>query len=117
MIPDPWTKQDIDGLLSNGDVEDLVLVPIAITNHGTPDPAWSEAICLHLSSHPHNRVRGNAVLGLGHLARTTGDLHQDKCLPVVARALRDADPYVRGHASSAADDIEQCLGWTVSRLG
>jgi hypothetical protein len=35
--------------------------------------------------------------------------------PVVEAALRDPDEWVRGQATSATDDIEQFLGWKLSR--
>jgi hypothetical protein len=113
MIPDPWSQHEIDVLLERGDVDDLTLIPIAITNLGTPDPAWSEAICLRLASHAAAAVRGNAVLGLGHLARVARKLDSERCLPVIRLALQDPDPYVRGQATSAPDDVRFFLGWRV----
>src|SRR5262245_1725366 len=106
MTREPWTREKIDSLLREAKLEDLIEIPIAITNLGTPDPRWSEEICLQLASHENPGVRGNAVLGLGHLARTAGGLDRERCMPIITRALRDPDRYVRGHASSAADDVE-----------
>jgi len=113
MIPDPWTREQIDALLVSSAIEDLALIPIAITASGTPDARWSERICVRLASHADPSVRGNAILGLGHLARTAGGLEQATCAAVVAAALRDADAYVRGHAAAAADDLRTFLGWTL----
>ena len=115
MIPDPWTRTEIDALLDGGEIDDLTLIPIAITNLGTPDPAWSEAICLRLVSHSNPAVRGNAVLGLGHLARVARRLESEQCQHVIQCALSDPDPYVRGQAASAADDVQMFLGWHVCR--
>lgn len=112
-IPAPWTPQEIDALLAAGNIDDLVLIPIVITNLGTPDAAWSESICVTLSSHPDSGVRGNAVLGLGHLARTSGRLTRDVSVRVITAALRDPDAYVRGHAESAARDVGTYLKWCV----
>jgi len=45
-------------------------------------------------------------------------LQRTIALPRFARAAarrRDADSYVRGHADSAADDVQHFLGWKVSR--
>lgn len=75
-IPDAWTMADIDRLLARGDLADLIEVPIAITNLGTPDAHWSESVCLTLAEHEHPDVRANAVLGLGHLARVAGRMVQ-----------------------------------------
>jgi hypothetical protein len=64
----------------------------------------AESLLLELSKHQDSNVRGNAVLGFGHLAR----VHRRssaKAVEVVTESLRDADGYVRGQANSAADDI------------
>ncbi len=110
-IPDEWTMADIERLLARGDPADLVLIPIAITNLGTPDAQWSEAICLALAEHTHPAVRANAVLGLGHLARVTGTLNRARAAPVISAALHDAAPSVRQQAATAAGDVWQFLGW------
>lgn len=64
-----------------------------------------------LSSHPHFNLRGNAVLGFGHIARVHGQLDENVVHPIIAAALRDPDAYVRGQASCAADDTAFFLGW------
>ncbi len=110
---DGWTKQSIDALVARAEVDDLRLVPIAITCWGTPDPQWSENICLSLSQHSDPFVRGNAVLGLGHLSRVCGVLDKARCLPVVEAALSDPDAHVRGQANAAVDDLNHFLGWSV----
>ncbi len=61
-IPDAWTMADLGRLVARGDIADLIEVPIAITNLGTPDAQWSESVCLALAEHEHPDVRANAVL-------------------------------------------------------
>src|SRR5678816_1116720 len=51
--------------------------------------------CVQLSSHPNEIVRGNAILGFGHLARLFGRLN-DGAPQLVRDALVDASDYVRG---------------------
>jgi hypothetical protein len=58
-------------------------------------------------------VRGNAVLGFGHLARRFRRLDEGVVRPIIENALLDADPYVRGQADAAADDVAHFLGWKV----
>lgn len=111
-IPDKWTMVDIDRLIDRGEVSDLILIPIIITNLGTPDAQWSEAICIALCEHGNPAVRANAVLGLGHLARVAGALNRERAVPAISRALVDPDEGVRGHATSAAADATYFLGWT-----
>ena len=73
------------------------------------DPSWAESVCVRLSIHPEPGVRGNAVLGLGHIARLHGAL-QAHSFRVIAEARGDPHPYVRNHAESGADDVEVLLG-------
>ena len=76
-----------------------------------PDSVWAEDLCLRLATHPHFNVRGNAILGLAHIARLHGRLDRARAQPALEAALRDADDYVRGQADAAADDVEHFLGW------
>ena len=111
-IPDKWTMADINQLVDRGEVSDLSLIPIVVTNGGTPDARWSESICLALTEHGDPAVRANAVLGLGHHARVAGTLDRERAVPAIYRALVDPHESVRAHASSAAEDTKQFLGWT-----
>lgn len=65
--------------------------------------------CLKLSSHPDEVVRGNAILGFGHLARLFGRLG-DEAPSIVKRGLVDDSNYVRGQAYAAAGDLQLFLG-------
>jgi hypothetical protein len=65
--------------------------------------------CVQLSSHPEEIVRGNAILGLGHLARLFGHLGEEGAI-IVKRGLVDASSYVRGQAYAAAGDLNHFLG-------
>src|SRR5690606_2353784 len=101
---DGWTEQDVEAVVARGVPEELLYVPIVITMD-PPDCAWAEAICLSLASHAHFNVRGNAILGFGHLARTCRRLDLAAVSPVVAAALQDEHEYVLGHAEDASGDI------------
>lgn len=103
-----WTREQVEAVLAGGAPEDLVYVPVVISMD-PPDGNWAEEICLRLAAHSDPKVRGNAVLGLGHLARVVGQLNLDVALPIVRAALTDPDPWVRGQADAAADDVEHFL--------
>jgi hypothetical protein len=79
------------------------------------DCAWAEDICIRLAQHYDENVRGNAVLGFGHLARLHGELTQLRVQPLIEKALHDPSKYLRGHAESAADDVTHFLKWTIRR--
>lgn len=107
---DGWTMADVDAVLARGEPDALLHVPILVSLD-PPDCAWAQETCIHLAVHPHPTVRGNAVLGFGHLARTCGALDEARVRPLLQSALRDADDYVRGQAHAAADDVSHFLGW------
>jgi hypothetical protein len=75
--------------------------------------SWVESICFTLADHPDFNVRGNAILGLGHIARTCRELNLDRAVPVISRALGDPNPFVRSHADNAACDLQVYLGASV----
>jgi hypothetical protein len=64
--------------------------------------------CVQLSVHADEVVRGNAILGLGHLARQFGKLKKE-APAIVKRGLVDASPYVRGQAHAAAGDLQHFM--------
>jgi hypothetical protein len=109
---DGWTIEDVEKVVARGVPQELLYVPIVVSMD-PPDCSWSESICLSLATHKDFNVRGNAVLGLGHLARTCRRLDLTRALPAVAAALKDEDAYVRGHAHDAAADIKHYLGVVV----
>ena len=108
---DGWNEADVEAVIARNDPDELLYVPIAIgmNAHAVSRP-WAENICFSLSKHPDFNVRGNAILGLGHIARTCGDLDCEKALPIISAALSDEHQYVRGHANDASMDLEMYLG-------
>ncbi|HVV53151.1 MAG TPA: hypothetical protein VHO06_26070 [Polyangia bacterium] len=69
------------------------------------DYASANSLCKQLSTHSDEFIPGNAVLGLGHLARRSGS-SDDEAVGIVAAGLHDPSQYVREQAWAAADDIE-----------
>lgn len=56
-------------------------------------------------------MRGNALLGLAHIARIDVKLDEKVVMPLIRTGLEDDHEYVRGQAETAKDDIEWYLGW------
>lgn len=113
--PIPALSRDaIEAALARDEPGELLRVVLSAALEAN-DAAWAEDVCLRLAGHPHPNVRGNAVLGLGHLARIHGRLDEARALPAIEAALADADDLVRGQADAAAGDVEQFLGWRTSR--
>src|SRR5215207_6310956 len=110
---DGWTRDDMEAAIKRDHPEELPYVPIRVSMD-PPDCAWAQEVCARLSGHANPHVRGNAILGFGHLARTCGGLDVAKVRPLIEGALRDPDEYVRGHADDAADDVAHYLGWRLA---
>jgi hypothetical protein len=75
------------------------------------DHRFAENCCARLAKHRNAIVRGNAVLGFGHLARRFGQLDRRRVHRLVDIALHDHSDYVRAHAESAAEDLTTFLSW------
>ena len=70
-----WTEADIEAAIERNNPDELLHVPIVVgTNAPACEQSWVEEVCLRLCEHPHFNVRGNAVLGLGHIACTCREL-------------------------------------------
>lgn len=112
-----WTEADVEAVLERADPDELLYVPIVVgMNAADCKREWVEDICLRLAKHEHFNVRGNAILGLGHIARTCRELNAVAAVPVIAAAFDDPHDFVRGHAESAAEDLEIYLGLIVPRM-
>jgi hypothetical protein len=108
-----FTKKDIAEAIARNDPEELQFVSLTVAL-ASPDRVHAEGVCLGLFAHINSRVRGNAVISLGHLARRFRMLDEKTVKPVIECALGDADEYVRTGAKSAADEIHQFLHWEIA---
>jgi hypothetical protein len=113
-VRDAEARRDLERVIDEDDPEELLALLIELALSGE-DRAFAEQCCVRLAGHRHVDVRGNAVLGLGHLARRFGALDRERVVPVVEAALRDAKSHVREQAEAAADDLEEHLGWRIER--
>ena len=107
---DGWTMEEMEAAVQRNTPEELLYIPVWVSMD-PPDCGWAEDLCICLSSHPHFNVRGNAILGFGHLARTCRKLGRDVVQPIIEDALFDESEYVRDHAKAAAEDIAHYLKW------
>lgn len=98
----------LDAALEADDVEALREMVVAVTTLGD-DAELATDLVRRLVTHEDEFVRGNAVLGVGHIARRFGSVAPD-LLPRVRAAAIDPSEHVRGHAVSAADDLLMFAG-------
>ena len=110
-----YSPTEIEAALRDNDPMQLLHVVVGVALHDEPERAAT--LCCALASHPHAGVRGNALLGLGHLARLhrgTG-LARDVVETLVRSGLTDSEPFVRAQADHAAEDLKHFLGWSIPR--
>jgi hypothetical protein len=100
------SRQQVEQALLSTDAEAAGIAVLSASLY-SDDPAWIEALCVRASSHPDANVKGNAVLGFGHVARRFRHfIEAQTALKIIDAALKDSRYDVRGQAESAADDIE-----------
>jgi hypothetical protein len=107
-----------DAALARNDPEELLQLAVAIALDPPEDthPGHAERILRTLATHVHPNVRGNAILGFGHLARTAGIIWKPKDVRAFVEAgLADPDAYVRGQAEAASDDLRHFLKWNLRK--
>ena len=109
-LPPDWSIADVERLLGRDDPAELLHVAIAVSLD-PPDCAWAQEVCIRLAAHGDAHVRGNAILGFGHLARICGALDATRIRPLIDAAFDDESDYVRGQAHAAAGDLAHFLGW------
>ncbi len=107
-------RAEIEDAIQRNDPRELQYAVLSAALY-SDDQEWAQDVCLRLTLHPHANVRGNAILGFGHIARVHHSLDRVRVQSIIERALHDPDTYVRGHAADAADDIEHFLHWQIRR--
>jgi hypothetical protein len=110
---DSISRETMMAALARDVPDELLRAVLAVALH-SEDCDWASSICLRLASHRHFNVRGNAMLGFGHLARRFGRL-DPVARDIIEAGLGDPDPYVRGQADDAADDVRHFLRWKINR--
>ena len=109
-----WDRAEVERAVRENNPNELLYAVVAVSMHDK-DWRYAQDLCVKLSSHSHFNVRGNALLGFGHIARVHRKLDSSIVQPIIQAALKDSDKYVRGHAWDAADDTSHFLGWHYDR--
>jgi hypothetical protein len=99
-----------EAAIARDDVAELRAVVLEIA-HEAPDREWAQSCFIQLARHRDAEVRGNALLGFGHLARRFGQLDSQRVRRIVSIAFVDPSPSVRDAAHSAALDLRTVLRW------
>jgi hypothetical protein len=102
-------KIEIEKALKRNNAEELLRVVLSVALYSED---FEENFCLQLTNHENFNVRGNAILGFGHIARIHGKLTENKVKLIIENALKDDNEFVRGQAHGAKDDTEFFLNWS-----
>jgi hypothetical protein len=105
------SKEEAEHALRLDEPERLRRAVVSVALHA-PDRDFAERFCVAASTHTNDEVRGNAILGFGHIARRFGVLSPE-IRGVIERGLSDPSEYVRGHSWAAASDAGQFLHWEI----
>jgi len=103
-------RADVEAAIERDDPIELMDVAMRV-GLDAEERAWAQSCCAQLARHRNAQVRGNAVAGLGHLARRFGRLDPNRIKRIVEIALCDRSEYVREMARSAAEDLRTFLSW------
>ncbi|MGI4790966.1 MAG: hypothetical protein ACRYFS_19225 [Janthinobacterium lividum] len=102
--PEFTGSSDVEDAIARNVPKELSSVVIGVALNAS-DLEWAQRVCVRLATHPDSNVRGNALLGLGHLARRFGQLNRNIVVPLIEAGLHDEDSFVRGQAQAAFDDV------------
>jgi hypothetical protein len=106
-----YSRERVIEALERDDPEELLQVAISVSMY-FPGFEFAQQVCVQPASHEHCNVRGNAVLGFGHIARRFRRLVK----PLVEGALKSGNKYVNGQPWAASDDIAHFWGWEIAGL-
>ena len=62
------SKKGIESAVQCGSPDQLAVAVLSAALF-SEDRDWAEDVCARVAMHSHFNVRGNAILGLGHIAR------------------------------------------------
>jgi hypothetical protein len=105
-----WTRERVRRAVAANSSDALSRAVLAVALHDA-DSRYAIELCIQLATHRHPVVRGNALLGFGHIARVHRSLNRAVVYPLIVAGLTDSEAYVRGQAEAAKDDTVQFLEW------
>lgn len=78
-----------------------------------PDYGFAQSMCIQLLQTEDEIVRGNAIIGLAHIARRFGKLDKRVVKPYLLRELRE-NVKCKDFVADAIYDINMYLGWNIA---
>ena len=106
-----WTEDDVEAVIQRDDPVEVLHAPIVVGMHANGlQRTWAESVCQRLARHPDPRIRVNALMGFGHIARTCKALDTAAAAPFIVAGMEDPDEAVRDAAHTAASDVSIYAG-------
>jgi len=110
-VPIPkFTKTEMENAVADDDIEKLIYVPLFASLY-YEDREFAEEICIKLAAHSNSNVRAMAIESFEHIARIDGKLNKNIVKPIIEKALKDEDEFVRGKAEETKDATKQYFRW------
>lgn len=109
-LSDAWTPASVERALKRNNPKTLAVLVINVVL-SSDDFEFAQNLCARLAHHPDEWVRGNAILGFGHLARLDRKLDRNLARPLILAARKDRSKIVRGQAECAMSDTRTFLRW------
>lgn len=105
-----YNEEEIKKAIANNEVELLLRMVLSVALY-SEDAKYAQDFCIKFSNHANFNVRGNAILGFGHIARIHGKLDKVIVKTVIENGLDDENEFVRQQSYSAKEDTELFLRW------
>ena len=105
-----YSRSEIEKAFIENDTDKLLLMVLSVALY-SDDYKYAENFCVQLSNHECFAVRGNAIQGFGHIARIHDKLDEERIKPIIEKALKDENKFVRSNAVDAEDDTTIFLKW------
>ncbi len=110
-VPIPkFAKAEMKKALVENDIEKLIHIPLFASLY-YKDRNFAEEVCIRLASHSNNNIKGNAIEGFEHIARIDKNLNEEIIKPIIIKALKDENEFVRDKAEWTKDATKQFLKW------
>ena len=97
-------KREIEQSIEMNDPEELLSVVIDVALVAT-DPVWATECLFDLAEHDQTSVRGNALMGLVHLAQRFPQVDRKSIRAVIEIAQNDQERHVRDQADAALEEL------------
>ncbi|MBO1001029.1 hypothetical protein IOC57_25315 [Bacillus sp. SD075] len=97
-------NKEIFKLINSGDTEKVIsgLLELSVSSD---NPDFVQDIMIMYSEHEDAKIRGTAILCLGHIAKVNKKINKELILLIINQGFQDESSFVREQSRLALDDI------------